>query len=94
MEQSGTRIGRPRAVRVHAPDIVTPLYQQMSLRARPKIALLVSGGTLHDCFNNLTIAIRAFGGIAMTELAHDLWVLYEECSRLIRVFKTAEGRVT
>jgi hypothetical protein len=44
-----------------------------------------------DCFNDLTIAVRAFGGVGVTELADDLRALNGECSRLINVFKTAEG---
>jgi hypothetical protein len=44
-----------------------------------------------DYFNDLTIAVRAFGGIAVTELADELRVLNGECSRLIQVFKAAKG---
>lgn len=44
-----------------------------------------------DCFNDLTVAVRAFGGVAVTELADDLRALNGECSRLIDIFKTAKG---
>src|SRR5579871_4719228 len=44
-----------------------------------------------DCFNDLTIAVRAFGGVAVTELADELWALNGECSRLIQAFKVAKG---
>lgn len=47
--------------------------------------------TRFDCFNDLTIAVRAFGGVAVIELADDLRTLNGECSRLIKVFKTAKG---
>ncbi len=47
-----------------------------------------------DCFNDLTIAVRAFGGVAVAELADDLRALNGECSRLINVFKRASGRLT
>ena len=52
------------------------------LTAPTGLALVVCGGTLRDCFNDLTMAVCAFGGIAVTELADDLRVLSEECSRL------------
>jgi hypothetical protein len=44
-----------------------------------------------DYFNDLTIAVRAFGGVDVEELADDLRTLNSECSRLIQVFKTAKG---
>lgn len=45
-----------------------------------------------DYFNDSTIAVRAFGGIAVTELADELRSLSGECSRLINVVKIAKGR--
>ena len=44
-----------------------------------------------DYFNDLTIAVHAFGGVDVTELADELWALNGECSRLIHVFKAAKG---
>jgi hypothetical protein len=44
-----------------------------------------------DCFNDLTIAVRASGGVAVTELADELRALNGECSRLLQAFKTAKG---
>lgn len=44
-----------------------------------------------DYFNDLTIAVRAFGGVAVAELADDLRVMNAECSRLIQVFRAAKG---
>jgi hypothetical protein len=42
-----------------------------------------------DCFNDLTIAVRAVGGLDVWELADELRILNSECSRLIQVFKAA-----
>ena len=44
-----------------------------------------------DYYNDLTIAVRAFGGVDVTELADELRVLNGECARLIQVFKAAKG---
>jgi hypothetical protein len=44
-----------------------------------------------DYFNDLTIAVRAFGGVDVEELADELRTLNSECSRLIKVFKAAKG---
>ena len=44
-----------------------------------------------DYFNDLTIAVRAFGGVAVAELADDLRAMNAECSRLIQVFRAAKG---
>jgi hypothetical protein len=43
-----------------------------------------------DYFNDLTIAVRAVGGVAVEELADDLRLLNSECSRLIQVFMAAK----
>lgn len=47
--------------------------------------------TRFDYFNDLTIAVRAFGGVAVTELADELRALNSECSQLIPAFKAAKG---
>jgi hypothetical protein len=44
-----------------------------------------------DYFNDLTIAVRAFGGVDVNELADELRTLNSECSRLIQVFRTVKG---
>jgi hypothetical protein len=44
-----------------------------------------------DYYNDLTIAVRAFGGVNVGELADELRILNSECSRLIQVFKAAKG---
>lgn len=44
-----------------------------------------------DYFSDLTIAVRAFGGVAVAELAVDLRAMNAECSRLIQVFRAAKG---
>jgi hypothetical protein len=43
-----------------------------------------------DYFNDLTIAVHAFGGVDVEELADELRTLNSECSRLIQVFKAAK----
>ena len=47
-----------------------------------------------DYFDDLTIAVRAFAGVDVQDLADDLQILNSECSRLIQVFKLAKGRAT
>lgn len=47
--------------------------------------------TRFDCFNDLTIAVRAFSAGAVHEMADELRTLNGECSRLIEVIKTAKG---
>jgi hypothetical protein len=44
-----------------------------------------------DFFNDLTIAVRSFGGVDVDEVADDLRLLNSECSRLIQAFKEARG---
>jgi len=44
-----------------------------------------------DYFNDFTLAVRAFGGVAVAELADELRMLNGECSRLMQAFKTAKG---
>jgi hypothetical protein len=44
-----------------------------------------------DYFNDLTIAVRAFGGIDVDELADELRTLNSECSQLIQLFRAAKG---
>ena len=43
-----------------------------------------------DYYNDLTIAVRAFGGVDVGEIADELRTLNSECSRLIQVFKVAK----
>ena len=44
-----------------------------------------------DYHDERTISVRAFGGVAVAELAEDLLALNGECSRLIGVFKAAKA---
>jgi hypothetical protein len=44
-----------------------------------------------DCFNDFTLAVRAFGGVDVSDLADQLRGLNGECARLIQVFKAAKG---
>jgi hypothetical protein len=58
------------------------------------IASLTAGADANnrfDYFNDFTIAVRAFGGVDVDEIADELRMLNSECSRLIQVFKAAKG---
>lgn len=44
-----------------------------------------------DCFDDLTLAVRACDTVQVYELADDLRQLNAECSRLLRVFQRAVG---
>jgi hypothetical protein len=46
-----------------------------------------------DYFNDLTIAVHAFGGVEVVELADELRMLNSECSRLIQLFKDAKEKL-
>jgi len=58
------------------------------------VVSLLAGADMNsrfDYFNDLTIAVRAFGGIDVEELADELRTLNSECSQLMQLFRAAKG---
>jgi hypothetical protein len=77
---------------VHLSSADAPAFDDFCTKLENMSSLLTGADANNrfDYYNDLTIAVRAFGGVDVGELANELRTLNSECSRLIQVFKMAK----